>query len=73
MLPANARRRHPVVEQRILDLEAWSSEQPFNRIVEGKGDVGVITSGIAYQYAREIFPEAHILKLGMVYPLPKEL
>ncbi|MFA5515304.1 MAG: indolepyruvate ferredoxin oxidoreductase subunit alpha [Desulfuromonadales bacterium] len=73
MLPGNARKRHPVVEQRILDLEKWSCEQPFNRVLEGKGDVGVITSGIAYQYAREVFPEAHILKLGMVYPLPKAL
>lgn len=73
MLPANARRRHPVVEKRIVDLEAWSCEQPFNRVEEGKGDVGVITSGIAYQYAKEVLPDAHVLKLGMVYPLPKDL
>lgn len=73
MLPANARRRHPLVEKRILDLEAWACDQPFNRVEEGKGDVGVITSGIAYQYAKEVLPEAHILKLGMVYPLPKAL
>jgi indolepyruvate ferredoxin oxidoreductase alpha subunit len=73
MLPANARRRHPVVEQRLKDLEAWGCDQPFNRIEEGKGDVGVITAGIAYQYAKEILPDAHILKLGMVHPLPKEL
>lgn len=73
MLPNNARRRHPLVEKRIVDLEAWSCDQPFNRVEEGKGDVGVITSGISYQYAREILPDAHILKLGMVYPLPKDL
>lgn len=73
MLPANARRRHPVVEQRLLDLESWGCEQPFNRIEEGKGEVGVITSGIAYQYAKEILPDADILKLGMVHPLPKAL
>jgi len=73
MLPANARRRHPLVEQRLLDVAEWASKQPFNRIEEGEGDVGVITSGIAYQYAKEVLPQAHILKLGMVHPLPKEL
>jgi indolepyruvate ferredoxin oxidoreductase alpha subunit len=73
MLPANARRRHPLVEKRMLELAQWSCEQPFNRIEEGKGKVGVITSGISYQYAKEILPDAHILKLGMVHPLPKDL
>ncbi len=73
MLPSNARRRHPIVEQRILDLEAWSCSQPFNRLEKGSSEIGVITSGVAYQYAREVFPEASILKLGMVYPLPKQL
>ncbi len=73
MLPANARNRHPLVEQRIVDLEAWACEQPFNRVETGSGKVGVITAGIAYQYARQALPQAHILKLGMVYPLPKQL
>lgn len=73
MLPANARVRHPIVEKRILDLEAWSCNQSFNRVEEGEGEIGVVTSGISYQYAREVFPKAHILKLGMVYPLPKDL
>ncbi len=73
MLPANARRRHPLVEKRMLDMAQWACEQPFNRIEEGKGEVGVITSGISYQYAKEILPDAHILKLGMVHPLPKDL
>lgn len=73
MLPANARRRHPLVEQRLLDLAAWSGVQSFNRVEEGEGEVGVITSGISYQYAKEVLPTAHVLKLGMVHPLPKEL
>jgi len=73
MLPANARRRHPLVEKRLVDMAEWACEQPFNRIEEGEGDVGVITSGIAYQYAKEILPQAHVLKLGMVHPLPKGL
>ncbi len=73
MLPANARRRHPLVEKRIRDLESWACDQLFNRIEDGEGDTGIITSGVAFQYAREVSPDAPILKLGMVYPLPKEL
>lgn len=73
MLPGNARKRHPIVEQRTLDLEDWSTGQSFNRIEEGSTDVGIITAGVAYQYAREVMPDASILKLGMVNPLPKKL
>ncbi|PLY04564.1 MAG: indolepyruvate ferredoxin oxidoreductase subunit alpha [Desulfuromonas sp.] len=73
MLPANARRRHPLVEQRLLDLESWACTQPFNRVEAGDPEVGVITSGISYQYAKEVFPGASVLKLGMVYPLPKQM
>ena len=73
MLPGNARKRHPIVEQRTLDLEEWSAAQPFHRIEEGSLDVGIITAGVAYQYAREALPDASILKLGMVNPLPKKL
>ncbi|BCA78809.1 indolepyruvate ferredoxin oxidoreductase subunit alpha [Desulfuromonas sp. AOP6] len=73
MLPANARKRHPLVEERIDTLEVWSCEQSFNRVEEGSSDIGIITSGIAYQYVRQLLPDAHILKLGMVYPLPKQL
>ncbi len=73
MLPGNARMRHPVVEQRLRDMAEWSCEQGFNRIEEGKGEIGIITAGVAYQYAREVFPEAPLLKLGLVHPLPKKL
>jgi indolepyruvate ferredoxin oxidoreductase alpha subunit len=73
MLPGNARLRHRVVEERLLLMEEWACDQGFNRIEEGTGEVGVITSGVSYQYAREILPDASILKLGMVYPLPKRL
>jgi indolepyruvate ferredoxin oxidoreductase, alpha subunit len=73
MLPANARKRHPLVEQRQRDLEVWGCTQAINRIEEGEGEVGVITAGISYQYAKEVLPKAHILKLGQVYPLPKQL
>ena len=73
MLPGNARKRHYDVEERLEKMAEWACDQPFNRVEEGTGDVGVITSGIAYQYAREVLPEAHVLKLGLVHPLPKKL
>lgn len=73
MLPANARKRHPLVEERITTLETWACDQPFNQVEYGRSDMGVITAGISYQYARQLLPDAHILKLGMVYPLPKQL
>ncbi len=73
MLPGNARKRHVAVEQRILDLEEWSAQQPFNRIEKNQGRVGVITSGVSYHYVKEVLPDADILKIGMIYPLPKSL
>lgn len=75
MLPSNARRRHPLVEERLTRMEEWACRQPFNRVEKGTGDgrIGVITAGVSYQYAREVLPEADILKLGLVYPLPKAL
>lgn len=73
MLPGNARIRHPFVEDRLERMAEWACEQPFNRIEEGSGELGIITAGVAYQYAREVFPEAAILKLGLVHPLPKRL
>jgi len=73
MLPGNARIRHPFVEKRLEEMAEWACEQGFNRIEGGDGKLGVITSGVAYQYAREAFPEAGVLKLGLIFPLPKKL
>lgn len=73
MLPGNARKRHYDVEQRIIDMEEWSCKQSFNRIEKGAGKVGVITSGVSYQYVKEVLPEADVLKIGLVYPLPKAM
>lgn len=70
MVPANARGRHPVIEQRILDLAQFSETFVPNRMEMRSTSLGIITAGVAYQYAREVFPDASILKLGMVYPLP---
>lgn len=73
MLPNNARKRHVVVEKRLNDLREFSNGFSENRIEKGMGKTGIVTSGISYQYARELFPEAPILKLGMVYPLPEKI
>ncbi|OEU77959.1 MAG: indolepyruvate ferredoxin oxidoreductase subunit alpha, partial [Desulfuromonadales bacterium C00003107] len=73
MLPSNARKRHPLVEERLAHLEEWACHQSFNRVEKAGGAIGVITSGVSYQYAREVLPDADILKLGMVYPLPKQM
>jgi len=73
MVPGNAMRRHPVIEQRITDIARIAETFPYNRIEAGDASLGIITSGIAYQYAREVFPKASILYLGMSWPLPEEL
>ncbi len=73
MLPAMARRRHPVVEQRLKDVAQFAETWPFNKIIMGDASLGIIAAGVAYQYAREALPEASFLKLGMVWPLPEKL
>jgi len=73
MVPAHARLRHPLVEQRLAALEEFGVTFDLNRIEPGTGDKGFITSGVAYQYVKEAFPDSPVLKLGMVWPVPREL
>jgi indolepyruvate ferredoxin oxidoreductase alpha subunit len=73
MMPAMARKRHPEVEKRMAALKTFSDSTELNSIEWGSRNIGVITGGIAYQYAREAFGEISYLKLGMVYPLPEKL
>jgi indolepyruvate ferredoxin oxidoreductase, alpha subunit len=73
MMPANAIARHPLIEQRVLNLAEYAETCPFNRIEMGDPRVGIITSGSAYGYSREAFPKASYLKLGLTYPLPAKL
>ncbi|UCE98532.1 MAG: indolepyruvate ferredoxin oxidoreductase subunit alpha, partial [Dehalococcoidia bacterium] len=73
MLPANARLSRFRVEQRLLDVAEYSESIPLNRVIEGSSNIGIVSSGIAYQYAREVFPEASFLKLTMTYPLPRKM
>ena len=73
MMPQNAMVKHPFVEQRLLDLAEYAETSPLNRMEMGDPRVGILTSGAAYSYAREAFPEASFLKLGMTYPVPERM
>ncbi len=73
MVPGNARRRHPVIEERIVRLARFAETFPYNRMEMGDRSLGIVTCGVAYQYAKEVFKDASILKLGMTYPLPPEM
>ena len=72
--PANAYRNHPKVERNLAELEAYGNTSPLNKVERKGSKVGVVTASIAYQYAKEVFPEdTSFLKLGLTYPLPMEL
>ncbi len=84
VIPAHARRLHRELEQKLIDAAAFADEAtfadgtPINRIEEGtlmlEGKrIGILTSGIAYHYAKEVFPNATYFKLGFEYPFPKKL
>ncbi len=73
MMPANAIGRHVYVEQRMKALAEDGSKFSINRAEYNDTSIGFITSGIPYQYVKEACPNASVLKLGMVHPLPKKL
>lgn len=74
MVPANAIKKHVVVEQRTLDLIEYAETSGINTVEMNSDEIGVITSGICYQYAKEALGDkASYLKLGMVNPLPVKL
>lgn len=73
MMPGMAIKKHIVVEQRILDQVAWAETSDINTEEYNSTEIGVIASGITYQYAKEALGKnASYLKLGCVYPLPVE-
>ncbi|MCL1886174.1 MAG: indolepyruvate ferredoxin oxidoreductase subunit alpha [Dehalococcoidia bacterium] len=72
-LPVNARRRQQLTLERLEKLAEYSETCPLNRIIQGSADVGVISSGVAFNYAREVLPTASFLKLVMSYPLPQNM
>ncbi len=73
MMPQNAKKRHLVVEAREKRLIEDSCSFAINRVEMNDTKIGVITSGIPYQYVKEAMPTASVLKLGMVNPLPRKL
>ncbi len=73
MMPASAIGRHLVVEDREKRLSAEAAALPVNKIEWGDKKLGFITAGIAYQYVKEVCPNASVLKLGLVNPLSREL
>ena len=74
MMPGNAKRRHPVVEERLERIAAWAETAPINRVEPGRDHkMGIITSSTSYQYVKEACGDTYpVLKLGMVWPLPEK-
>ncbi len=73
MLPINARKRRRVIEDRMKSLKVFADGFLENRIEKGTGPRGFISSGVSYGYVKEAFPDAPILKLGMVFPFPENM
>lgn len=72
-VPLFARQHRVKAQARSAEMAAAGAESPFNRMEPGRTDLGIITSGVAYQYVKEVFPEFAVLKLGWTNPLPVEL
>lgn len=74
MAPASAKRRKYIMEDRIAAMKEFSENTPLNRIEKGSGSIGIITSGISYNHAMEVFgDDVSYLKLGFTWPLPEKL
>ncbi len=73
MLPGNARVRRQAVERRMAATRELAETLPENRVEPGSGRRGFLTSGVPYNYVKEAFPTAPVLKLGMVWPLPEQM
>lgn len=72
MMPGMARKKHIVVEERMKNIANDANELPVNVVELNDTKIGIITSGIPYQYVKEVLPNASVLKLGMVHPIPKK-
>ena len=71
MVPAFAKKKHPVVEERMKKLTAYAEETPINRVEMGGTELGIITDSTSYQYVKEVFGDSvSVLKLGMINPMP---
>ncbi len=72
MVPAFARERKKILLQRLKALKEYAEKTELNYFEWGSEEIGIIASGVAYLYAKEVYPEASFLKLGFTYPLPEE-
>ena len=73
MMPGNAKLRHVEIEKRNKELAEAANTLPINRVEMNDTKIGVITSGIPYQYVKEALPNASVCKLGLVNPLPRKM
>jgi len=74
MIPGFAKLRHPLLEEKLKRLQELSNQSPLNQVIWGDKRVGIITSGISYQHAREVMGDnASYLKIGMSFPLPEKM
>ena len=74
MMPGNAKKRHPIVEERTKKLAEFAETSTLNRIETGDTKLGIITASTSYQYVKEVFGDTvSVLKLGMTNPLPEKL
>ena len=74
MMPGNAKKRHPIVEERTAKLVEWAETAEINRLEDGSDkSMGIVTSSTAYQYVKEVCGDKYpVLKLGMIWPLPEK-
>ncbi|MBO7387408.1 MAG: indolepyruvate ferredoxin oxidoreductase subunit alpha, partial [Lachnospiraceae bacterium] len=73
MMPGMAKKRHLFVEERLKRMSEDGEKIAINKVEYNDNSIGFITSGIPYQYVKEVFPNASVLKLGVVHPLPEKL
>ena len=72
-MPAMARKLHIAQEKRMAQIEEDSVSSPLNTVEMADTSIGIITSGICYQYVKEALPDVSVLKMGMINPMPKGL
>lgn len=70
VLPAHAKKRHVWAKKRLSDLHEFANASDLNQVEMADTNIGIVTSGVAYQYVKEAMPNASVFKLGMTYPLP---
>lgn len=74
MTPANAVKKHPLIEQRNIEISVWAENSGLNKVELSNSKTGIITSSTCYQYTKEVFGDSvSILKLGLVNPLPENM